>query len=98
MDSLLHFNSAHPFSVTKTMDITKTRLSPRGVAIAVKIAASLGIVFVASFETWHALTSTITWRDWAHYVAATGAICFLAAAIKNGRWRISQRISTSSKQ
>lgn len=81
-----------------TTDTTNVLMSSRRVATTVRIVATLGIVFVASFETWHALTSTITWRDWAHYVAATGAICFLSAAIKNGRWGISQPIGAENKQ
>lgn len=56
-------------------------------SVLVRVLASLGIVFVVAFETWHAMTSVITWRDSAHYVAAIGSIGFCARVIKTGSWR-----------
>ena len=71
-----------------TTEGSTPQIQSRAFATAVRFFATLGIVFIASFETWHALTSIVTWRDWAHYVAAIGAIFFLSNAIKNGRWGI----------
>lgn len=57
-------------------------------SVTVRILAVLGIVLVATFESDHALTYSIRWQDCGHLVAATGTMCYLFSACKNGQWSV----------
>jgi thiosulfate reductase cytochrome b subunit len=65
-------------------------------SVAVRILAVFGIVFVVTYESYHAFTQSIQWRDCVHYFVAGGAMCFLIAACRNGHWRIRNSNNVSS--
>jgi thiosulfate reductase cytochrome b subunit len=69
-------------------------------SVAVRILAVFGIVFVVTYESYHAVTQSIQWRDWVHFVVAGGTMCFLIAACRNGHWRIrnSNNVSSASSE
>jgi uncharacterized membrane protein len=57
-------------------------------SVTVRILAVLGIALVATFELDHALTYSIRWQDYIHLIAATGAMCYLFSACKDGKWSV----------
>ena len=57
-------------------------------SVVIRILSAVGIIFVIVFEAWNAVTNSIQWQDWVHFVCAAATISFLFSAYRSGHWRI----------